>query len=107
MLLQQAHRRAKRECSSRYEDEHPDEQLEYSQRDQSIADANMNDDSMHMLSDGRRQNKDTAFHAQQALENAMKAMISAMTAPKQGPRAPAESRATHTPYRTPRRAHPA
>ena len=64
--------------SSRYDNEDPDEEMEYQERERRTGDANMNYRSMHGLLDLGLEDKNTAFMAEQALENAMKAMISAM-----------------------------
>ena len=64
--------------SSRYSSEEPDENLEYTERERRIGDANMNYRSLQGLLDLGLEDKNTAYMAQQALENAMKAMISAM-----------------------------
>ena len=64
--------------SSRYDDEYPDEKLEYQEQQRRIGDANLHYRNMHGLLDLGFEDKDTAFLAQQALENAMKAMISAL-----------------------------
>ena len=54
------------------------EQLEYQERERRIADANMHYRNMHGLLDLGFEDKDTAFLAQQAVENAMKGLISAL-----------------------------
>ena len=64
--------------SSRYDDEYPDEKLEYQEQQRRIGDANLHYRNMHGLLDLGFEDKDTAFLAQQALENAMKAMISTL-----------------------------
>lgn len=64
---------------STYEDDYEDnEQLEYQERERRIADANVHYRNMHGLLDLGFEDKDTAFLAQQAIENAMKALISAL-----------------------------
>ena len=54
------------------------EQLEYQERERRIADANVHYRNMHGLLDLGFEDKDTAFLAQQAVENAMKGLISAL-----------------------------
>ena len=53
-------------------------QLEYQERERRIADANVHYRNMHGLLDLGFEDKDTAFLAQQAIENAMKGLISAL-----------------------------
>ena len=55
-----------------------DAQLEYQERERRIADANVHYRNMHGLLDLGFEDKDTAFLAQQAVENAMKGLISAL-----------------------------
>ncbi len=62
---------------STYDDYEDNEQLEYLERERRIADANVHYRNMHGLLDLGFEDKDTAFLAQQAIENAMKALISA------------------------------
>ena len=54
------------------------EQLEHQERERRIADANVHYRNMHGLLDLGFEDKDTAFLAQQAVENAMKGLISAL-----------------------------
>ena len=54
------------------------EQLEYQERERRIADANVHYRNMHGLLDLGFEDKDTAFLTQQAVENAMKGLISAL-----------------------------
>ena len=54
------------------------EQLEYQERERRIADANVHYRNMHGLLDLGFEDKDTAFLAQQVVENAMKGLISAL-----------------------------
>ena len=54
------------------------EQLEYQERERRIADANVHYRNMHGLLDLGFEDKDTAFLAQQTVENAMKGLISAL-----------------------------
>ncbi len=54
------------------------EQLEYQERERRIADTNVHYRNMHGLLDLGFEDKDTAFLAQQAVENAMKGLISAL-----------------------------
>ena len=63
---------------STYDDHEDNEQLEYQERERRIADANVHYRNMHGLLDLGFEDKDTAFLAQQAIENAMKALISAL-----------------------------
>ena len=64
---------------STYGDDYEDnEQLEYQERERRLTDANLHYRNMHGLLDLGFEDKDTAFLAQQAVENAMKAMISAL-----------------------------
>ena len=60
------------------EDYEQNEQLEYQERERRIADANVHYRNMHGLLDLGFEDKDTAFLAQQAVENAMKGLISAL-----------------------------
>ena len=66
------------EYGSSHEEEHPDEQLEYVERNRRVANANLHYRNLHTLLDMEFEDKETARHAQQAVEHAMKAMISAM-----------------------------
>ena len=61
-----------------YSNEHEDEQLRFEERQQRAGDANLHYRNMHVLLDAGMEDKDTAFLAQQALENAMKALITAL-----------------------------
>ena len=63
------------EYGSRYDE---NDQLEYQERDRRIADANVHYRNMQGLLDLGFEDKDTAFLAQQTIENAMKALISAL-----------------------------
>lgn len=54
------------------------DQLEYQERERRISDANVHYRNMHGLLDLGFEDKDTAFLAQQTIENAMKALISAL-----------------------------
>ena len=65
--------------SSMFDDDYEqNEQLEYQERERRIADANVHYRNMHGLLDLGFEDKDTAFLAQQAVENAMKGLISAL-----------------------------
>ena len=65
--------------SSIFDDDYEqNEQLEYQERERRIADANVHYRNMHGLLDLGFEDKDTAFLAQQAVENAMKGLISAL-----------------------------
>ena len=65
--------------SSMFDDEYEQNQLlEYQERERSIADANVHYRNMHGLLDLGFEDKDTAFLAQQAVENAMKGLFSAL-----------------------------
>lgn len=67
------------EYGSMYSDDYEEnEQLEYQERERRIADANVHYRNMQGLLDLGFEDKDTAFLAQQAIENAMKALISAL-----------------------------
>ena len=60
-------------------EEYPDnELLEYQERERRIGDANLNYRDMHTLLDAGIEDKNTAFLAQQAVENAMKSLISTL-----------------------------
>ncbi len=50
---------------------------EHTERERRIADANMHYSDMHTLLDAGSENKNTVYHAHQALEHGMKALISA------------------------------
>ena len=64
--------------SSGYDENYgEDGQLEYQEREGRIADANENYRDMHTLLDAGNEGKNVAFHAQQAIEHAMKALVSA------------------------------
>ena len=65
--------------SSMFDDDYEqNEQLEYQERERRIADANVHYRNMHGLLALGFEDKDTAFLAQQAVENAMKGLISAL-----------------------------
>ena len=55
-----------------------DDNLEYQETQLRISDANLHYHDMHLLLDNRSETKNTAYHAQQTLEHAMKALISAL-----------------------------
>ena len=61
-----------------YSNEHEDEQLHSRERQQRVGDANLHYRNMHGLLDAGMEDKDAAFLAHQALENAMKALITAL-----------------------------
>ena len=60
------------------EDYEENDQLEYQERERRIADTNVHYRNMQGLLDLGFEDKDTAFLAQQTIENAMKALISAL-----------------------------
>ena len=65
--------------SSMFNDDYEqNEQLEHQERERRIADSNVHYRNMHGLLDLGFEDKDTAFLAQQAVENAMKGLISAL-----------------------------
>ena len=60
------------------DDDHHDRRDEHAERTRRIADANMHYNSMQVLLDAGMEYNDTVYHAHQALEHGLKALISAM-----------------------------
>ena len=60
------------------DDDHHDRRDEHAERTRRIADANMHYNSMQVLIDAGMEYNDTVYHAHQALEHGLKALISAM-----------------------------